>query len=306
MQTIVPNRLRCAQLNVIMAHMTLKKKPDGVNEGTNPSIHFGKQVKKERMRQGWTLRDLADKTGIDPAQLSRVERGIVPPSERVATAMDEVFRHRHGWFSEFRGDYQQWAPPGYRHLADYESQAGTMRLWVPGIVNGIAQTEDYARALIATTPDVSREVIDRRVAARMERQRRVLDRDSPPEAWLLVDEPALFRLVGSPEIMARQLDRLLELSARPGFTVQVVPTVGHAAATSEIIVLDNDAAYSEHTGQGFTYTDEETVTRFARMLAKLQGEGYRVSESVRVVEGMRDIWRRGESPLTPLLTEVRA
>src|SRR5262249_5795821 len=162
------------------------------------------------------------------------------------------------------------------------------------------QTEAYARALLETFPGVTPQVIDARVRSRMERQQRILHRDNPPSAWFLVDEPSLFRMVGSPEIMAEQMDHLLAVASMPDVTVQVVPTVAHGATASEVIVVDN-AAYCEHVGQGFTYTDADTVTGLGRLINTLQGDGRRVSESIQLIGRMRDIWATGASPLTALL-----
>ncbi len=69
---------------------------------------------------------------------------------------------------------------------------------MPGVVHGLLQTEGYARALLETAPAVTGEIVTARLAARMERQQHVLMREDPPLAWLLVDQLALYRLVGRP------------------------------------------------------------------------------------------------------------
>ena len=43
------------------------------------------------------------------------------------------------------------------------------------------------------------------------------------EARFVLDEAAGRRLVGASRVMRRQLDRLTELAARPGITIEVVP-----------------------------------------------------------------------------------
>ena len=93
-------------------------------------------------------------------------------------------------------------------LGGTEDKARRLRDWMPGIVTGLLQTEDYARALLETYPGATGEAVNGRLAARMERQRRVLMRDDPPLVWFVVDEFALYRLVGSAEIMAAQMRQL--------------------------------------------------------------------------------------------------
>jgi transcriptional regulator with XRE-family HTH domain len=253
------------------------------------------------VRKGWTLRDLERETGIVPSHLSRIERGLSAPTERVALAMDAAFPHRHGWFSDFMNDYAEWAPPGYLSLGPYENAATRLWAWCPGVLHGLVQTEAYARALLSTSPNSTPEKLAQRVQARMERQKRVLQRKSPPVACFLVDALALLREVGSPEIMADALDHLLAVAALPDITMQVVPAVGHPANASGILLAD-DVAYAEHAAQGFTYTDDGAVTELGRLVTTIQGESYRVSESIQMIGRMRDTWKRGVNPVTAMLT----
>ncbi|HEY0937480.1 MAG TPA: DUF5753 domain-containing protein [Trebonia sp.] len=69
--------------------------------------------------------------------------------------------------------------------------------------------------------------VSARVAARMKRQA-ILTRDNPPTAWFLLDEAALHRCVGSPEIMVAQMAQLTAIARLPNATIQVVPAIAHA------------------------------------------------------------------------------
>lgn len=269
------------------------------SNAASPAIHFGRQVKKARRERGWTIRDLHGQTGLSPGYISDVENGNRGPTERTALKMDAAFPERRGWFSEYQRDSQSWAPPGYRHWEEYENAARLIRTWTPGVVDGLVQTEAYARAQLETVPDVPREVIDARLAARMERQRRILRRESPPAVWVMLDEVALYRLAGSSDVMVAQMDHLLSAAALPDVTLQVVPTVIHPVTLSQLIVTEN-AAYAEHVAGGYTYTDEETVTGLGRLITTIQAESYRASESVQMIERVRGTWTTGESPLTAL------
>ena len=71
------------------------------------------------------------------------------------------------------------------------------------MVPGLLQTEDYARALLNAGLPYPDEVDDL-VAARMERQA-VLERERPPELWVVIDEAVLHRPVGGPYVMRDQL-----------------------------------------------------------------------------------------------------
>src|SRR5580693_5649031 len=167
-----------------------------VNNGNAASTHFGRQMRKERLAHGWSLREFNDRTGIDVGQASRIETGKQPPTEKVADACDRVYPERRGWFREYYEESKSWVPAGFRNWAEYEDKAATLRDWYPGIITGLLQTQDYARAVLSVSPGVSDEVVAARLASRMARQQRALFRQEPPFVWFVVDEMALYRRVG--------------------------------------------------------------------------------------------------------------
>lgn len=264
------------------------------NNGGNPITHFGRQVRKERMARGWSIHELARRMGVAAGHLSRIENGKRPPTEAIAARCDDVFPERRGWFTEYYEESRTWTPPGFRDWPEYEDRARSLRAWMPGIMHGLLQTEGYARALLQTAPAVTAEIVTARLAARMERQQRVLMREDPPSAWFLVDQLSLYRLVGSTEIMAAQMARLTAVAAMPNVTLQVVPAVAHPANASELIVADS-AAYAEHVAGGYVFTEEDTVTRLARLFHTLLSESYRASESAALIEEAGRIWTAGAS-----------
>jgi len=262
----------------------------------NPAQHFGRQVRKERLARGWSLPELSKRTGINAGHLSRIETGRRPPTENVAVACDAVFPERHGWFAEYYAELSTWSevPAAFKDWSEREDKAVSLRVWSPGIVHGLLQSEDYARALLATYPGVSDETVAARLASRMERQRRLFARDAL--VWFVVDELSLYRCVGSARIMADQMRHLAGTARLSNVTMQLLPAVAHPATGSEIIVTE-DAAYAEHAASGFVYAGE-TVTALARIFDTLRSECRKASESVALLERMAELWASGESPLT--------
>ena len=171
---------------------------------------------------------------------------------------------------------------------------------MPGIMHGLLQTEDYARALLETYPDATGEIIATRLAARMARQQRILMREEPPLSFFVIDELSLLREVGSPEIMAVQMRSLIEIANLPHVTMQVLPAAAHPANASELIVTD-EAAYAEHLIGGFVYTEQETVSSRLRLFTTIHSECYRASESLQMFERMAEAWTGG-SLLIPTRT----
>jgi transcriptional regulator with XRE-family HTH domain len=266
-----------------------------VNTAGNPATHFGRQMKKERLARGWSLRDFAARTGVNIGHASRIENGKRPPTERVAAACDAAFPERRGWFSEYYAELSTWSevPAAFKDWTEREDAAATLRVWCPGVVHGLLQTEDYARALLSTYPGVTAEAVTARLAARMERQRRLAARGVP--AWFIIDELSLHRQVGTPAVMAAQMRRMRETASLPNVTLQVMPPVGHPGTGSEIIIAD-EWAYAEHAAGGFAYTGE-TVTALARIFDTLRAECRKASESATLLERMDQAWT-GASPPT--------
>ncbi|HEX3964083.1 MAG TPA: helix-turn-helix transcriptional regulator [Trebonia sp.] len=274
-----------------------------VNTIGNPATHFGKQMKKERLARGWSLREFAAHTGINIGHASRIENGKRPPTEKVAAACDAAFPERRGWFGEYYEELSTWSevPAAFKDWTEREDSAATLRVWSPGIVHGLLQTEAYARALLSTYPGVTSEAVSARLAARMARQRRLSAREVP--TWFIVDELSLYRQVGSPAIMTAQMRHILTVATMPNVTLQVLPAVAHPATGSEIIVAD-DSAYAEHAAGGFVYTGE-TVTALARTFDSVRSECRKASESTALLERMAEAWTGG-SPLTAAPTGDRA
>jgi len=268
----------------------------GTNGSSAGSVagHFGRQVRRDRLAHGWSIAELARRAKLDAAHLSRVENGRRPPTARIAAALDGVFTEHRGWYLTWLEETRTAPeiPVTFRSWSDYEDRTAALRVWTPGIVDGLVQAQDYAAALIATSPGVSDDAAAARLNARMERQRRILGRDKPPTVTLLVDEAALYRQVGPAEVMAAQLCRLREAAALPAVLMQVMPEVAHASVASGYLIAD-DAVWCENVITGGTYTDPETVTATARRFDTLRAECYRASESLALIERLESQWTTG-------------
>jgi hypothetical protein len=257
------------------------------------------------MARGWSIAEVARRADINAAHLSRIELGSRPPTEKIAAALDKAFPEKQGWFSSWHGESQSWPeiPATFRSWPDYEDRSATLRVWTPGILDGLVQTEDYARALMTTEPGIDVHTRDLRLRGRMERQRRFWDRQVMTA--LVIDVMSLYRQVGGPEIMAAQLQRTLEVAAMPNVTLQVMPAVEHPANNGAIMIADS-AAWCEHAAAGYVFTDPETVRRLALRFDTLRGESCKVSESTAILRRLGDIWATGVSPLTATLAAGNA
>jgi len=263
-----------------------------MSDGTSdPTRYFGRQVRRARRAAGWTLAEFGQRIGYDPGQISRIENGKRPPTELFAQMCDRAFPDRDGWFGEFYAESRTWiaTPPWFRSWVEHEQRAATLRIWQLGVLSGLLQTEDYARAILAVEPGVTDDDVSARLTARLARQA-LLTRDDPPAAWFLVDEAALRRCIGSPDVMAAQLARLAGLACLPNVTIQVVPNIAHAGLLGGFAVAER-AAYVETAVAGQVFEDTEVIAGLLTRFDTLRNEAFRGSESLTLIERMCEEWK---------------
>ncbi|MEO3825198.1 helix-turn-helix transcriptional regulator [Actinomadura sp. B10D3] len=136
-----------------------------------------------------------------------------------AKALDEAWETG-GHFERLLGFARSLhSPDWFRQSVEYEMKAGILRIYQGQVIPVPLQTEDYARAglSMARVDDVEKALM-----GRMARQELIIGREEHPLMMVLLDQDALDRPVGSPEVMKAQLKRLLELGERANLSVRVI------------------------------------------------------------------------------------
>lgn len=158
-----------------------------------------------------------------------------------------------------------------------EAVAAGIEVFDPVIVNGLLQTEAYARELIAYHASITLGVdIEASVALRMRRQSVLTREASPTELWWVVEEQALRRPVGGPAVMAGQLDHLLAVTGRPNVNLQVIPhEVGvHPSLKGAFFLLrfedDWRVAYEETRPSAYYYDSPDAVEDYEKVMNHLR------------------------------------
>jgi transcriptional regulator with XRE-family HTH domain len=190
-----------------------------------PRQVFGAMLRYYRERAGLSRTELASQISKSVSLIQAIELG-----QRVATAevTDDLERAltADGALSHLReeiGDglgYQPY-PSWFEDWVASERQAKKLRWFGSLLVPGLLQTEEYARAIFRTRFGVTDEEVDEQVAARLKR-REILQRDEPPNLWVIVDESVLRRSIGGRHIMREQVIHLVEASRCPHVSVQVI------------------------------------------------------------------------------------
>ena len=178
-----------------------------------------------------------------------------------------------GWWQHYGDVLPQW----FRNYVDLEAAAILIRTYEGQFIPGLLQTDDYMRALVhGAHLEDSNEEIGRRVRLRMARQM-LLTREQPPRLWAVVDEAALRRPVGGPEVMRAQLERLLEASKLPNVTLQVLGfgAGAHPAMGSSFSILRfadqelPDLVYLEHLTNAVYLDKRPDVERYLEVMELL-------------------------------------
>ncbi|MFF2205204.1 helix-turn-helix domain-containing protein [Streptomyces sp. NPDC058145] len=266
-------------------------------------MQLGKELERLRVRAGFkSLKEAVKETGISDSQLYRVEKGT-SAFRRAADLVTLLTRygitdledvdflveiHRdslnRGWWST----YARTMPSGLAMYIGLEDGAKSIRAWEPGVVFGLFQTEEYARKLFETgklVEEQTTEFVERGVALRMERQE-ILTRDNPVQIRAILDEAALRRIIGTREIMVKQIDRLIDLAGLDNVTLQVLPmnTSGYRAHFNFTLMEFEDpvptVVQMDMADGASNLTDKDTeVWRYARRFDALRDGAIPVGET---------------------------
>ena len=193
------------------------------------------ELRKLREAADLTIEQAATEAKLGKSTLSRIENALVGVQPRTVVALLKLYgvtdadaaglvqlardARQHGWWYDYTGTMPKW----FAGYVAFEDEAAEIKMYDIQLVNGLFQTPDYARAMIrAHFPEDPVDKIEERVELRMARQK-ILERANPPRIWVVIDEAALARPIGGPQVMTTQLQRLAEISQLPTVTIQVLP-----------------------------------------------------------------------------------
>lgn len=108
----------------------------------------------------------------------------------------------------------------YVKLESYASEVWTLET---AFVAGLLQVPEYIRAVrLVSKPDATEAELRQAVELRAERQRR-LTGPNPPRLRVVLDEGVFDRVVGSPDVIAKQIQHLVAMSRLPHIAIQLMP-----------------------------------------------------------------------------------
>jgi len=227
---------------------------------------LGADLRQLREQNSLRLEEVAERLGVAPSTLSRIETGKAPTRTSYLAFMLDLYGmadparrrllmdmaregQRKGWWVA----YDDLLPAGAGTYLGLEAEAAALLAFAVQVVPGLLRTADYARTVIgARRPEFSAEQVERLVSVQMRRQD-VLRGDHPLRVRLILDEAVLHRSIGRPNVLRAQLERLIDAGRQPAVTIQVLRL---AASRDQVLapsfgVLtfaepgDGDVAYAE-------------------------------------------------------------
>lgn len=269
---------------------------------------LSKALRELRKAAGLTATEAAKRLEWDPAKVARMERnqwklpdigdirrlldlyGVTDETEREGLVTLARQSRQRGWWADYSDVFRS-------SLPDFESEATIIRTYEALLVPGLLQTPAYTAAILRGGDVLDEAGIQRRVQARRARQE-ILERDAPA-LMAVIDEAALMRMVGGPEVMHEQIRHCVELAAREHVTVQVLPlSVGsHPALTGGAFVIldfeeDPALVYQETATDDLWLERQEEVQRYTLIFSKVQALALSPDESVQHMARMADQLKR--------------
>ncbi|WP_369229351.1 helix-turn-helix domain-containing protein [Streptomyces sp. R21] len=204
---------------------------------SNPTVRkrrLGAELRRLRQASGLKSTEVAERLMVSQPKISHLENGRRTISARDVRdlcviygvtdqqVIDSLMRMAResaqpGWWNVY-GDIPQGVYIGL------EANAATIHAYDPLVIPALLQTPAYAQAVIGETiPLLTAEQAATRLKVRLRRQHRIYDPACPLRLWVVLDESALRRAIGSPDIMREQLEHLNAISAEPHITVQILP-----------------------------------------------------------------------------------
>jgi transcriptional regulator with XRE-family HTH domain len=258
------------------------------------------ELRRLREAAGLTGEEVASRLDWSASKVSRIETSRtpvragdlrilldlyqVPASVRDRLAELGRTASQRGWWDA----YDETLSYSYSTFIALENDAESQRFYGQMIVPGLLQTRRYAEEIVrATLLAAPPGEIRRRVEARMTRQR-LLTEDGTLELNVILDEGALWRQVGGPDVMAEQIAHLIETAQRPNITLRILPFAkgAHIALTGSFTLLRfpgpaaSYVVYLEHMTDELFIENEVEAYRYSLAFDRLTELALEPQESV--------------------------
>lgn len=248
---------------------------------------LGQRLREIRNDAGLTGRDLGRLAGWHSSKVSRIEHGSQSPSIddirvwcRHCGAQDQTedllasLRTVEGMWVEWRRMERTGLRLAQESVRPLYERTRRFRVYSPGLVPGILQTEAYTRAILTGFMRRRRlpDDVDAAVAVRMERQRFLYKGDH--RFAVLMEQSALWSGVGGDNVTAGQLGHLITVSSLPSVSLGIIAPRSDRDVAWPIEgfwMFDDDQVAVELVSGHLTVTQPREIEMYAQAFAELSG-----------------------------------
>lgn len=255
------------------------------------------------------LEQVAAELEVSPAKISRLETGhsvaktwdvrnlLTVYGVDDAEQRDQIL----GWVEESKASgwwhrYSDVIPMNLDYYISLEAEAASVSLYGV-LMPALLQTAAYARALLADLfADVDRiddPELDGLVGVRLGRQEALVRSGDPLRLSVVLDEAALHRTVGGPDVMREQFAALLnapesvELRVRPlSAPVRRFTLSSFAIFLPRLSSLDATVINIEAAGREYYLEDPEDAASFQGAFRTLWNESLSVADSLSLIQDL--------------------
>ncbi|MEU4493125.1 helix-turn-helix transcriptional regulator [Streptomyces sp. NPDC023998] len=256
------------------------------------SRSFGALLRFHRERADMSQEALAGRIGFSKSQVAMVERGERQPRGKFVAYADEALGAQGALVvvaeKEFKDNgLRPWTED---YLVEEQNAVG-LHSYQNHVLPGVLQTEAYARAVFNCNycPPLDDEEIEKRVAARLERQR-LFHRKPTPIISYVLEQSALTRPLGGRPVLKEALHHILGVAQLRHVEIQVMPhdRPTHAGLAGPMILLETaerrQLAYIEGHRGGYFVSEQPDLGDLFGKYGILRAQALTPEESAKLVE----------------------
>jgi transcriptional regulator with XRE-family HTH domain len=266
------------------------------------------ELRRLRREAGMSMQQVADHIGGTKGRLSFIESAERPVQTHDIDALLKLYEvdedlwpiyhqaardaRKKGWWERYD---KATFPDSFSLLLGLEQGATRLRAYEPHIVHGLLQTPDYAKAVMRADIEMR---TDERIAemtdVRLERQKALTRQTDPLTLWVVMDEAALRRRVGSAAIMHAQMSHIVDLAQRlQNVMIQVLPFAGGANVGSRgpftvlnfpsVTSSDRGVVHVEHYASSIYLEESSEIERHTLVFQHLCAQALPPLESISMI-----------------------
>ncbi|GAB3714317.1 helix-turn-helix domain-containing protein [Nocardiopsis nanhaiensis] len=217
--------------------------------------------------------------------------GVASPQREALIQLAKDSKKR-GWWTSYQDVFTG-------SFVALEDETHLIRYYSSELVPGLFQTEEYARAIIqALRPGYDMQSVERRVSARMARQR-IFEREKPLHLDFILNEAVVRRVVGGREVMAEQLEVLHKIASSQSATLRLLPfsSGAHTAMEGAFTIFSfpedqyPDVVYIEGMMGDLYLESVESVSRYREAFRNLSQAALSPSDTMDRIDSLAREYR---------------